>query len=588
MQKFKVPGAVITIITDSSEVFTRGYGYADVENQIAVDPKSTLFRIASITKTFTATAAMQLVEQGTLDLHTDIGNYLPDKDFDFLKGEPFTMHHLLTHTAGFDLTDTGDAALTPEEVVPLEQLARRQMPDQVHKPGTVFSYSNFGYALAGYVIQTISGMSYEDYMIRNVLNPIGMNQTGIRQPLPKALKLNLANSYTWEDGQVALERDYTNTLPGGGIISNAVDMSRYMKMHLQGGIIDSTVILNAENHRILTSQKYGSKNTKYGICYAFNENMWNGRRSIDHSGGQLGFLSLMVLIPKTGTGIFIAHNNRQDASGFRYNLTATILDTLIGQEEREIQPLTPSKAFDNIADNYTGRYLQMNYPHNTFEKVSQLFGFFANEHQVSHDSIGSLTIFGSPFVQIEDHLFQMDRPQSDYKVEFLVDDNGLAYQLFAGTNSYQRIPWYQHNRLKQIGMIFSILVMLIFVLSRPAISIIRKIRNRKIQRKRSWLYHWQYWTATLFMLGALSLVALFLIYQDQISDYGVPFSLKTTLGINTIGALSAVISPMALWSIWKSNDHSKGRKFLNTLVIISIIITTIILVDMRMIGFQYY
>ena len=273
IEEHHVPGLSMAIITDSNKVFTKAYGFANLEEQIPVDAGKTGFRIASITKTFTALAAMQLVERGKLDLHVPIAKYLPDTEFEFLENEPFTFHHLLTHTAGFDLTDTGDAALTVDGIVPLEQLARSQMPDQVHKPGTVYSYSNFGYALAGYLIQEISGMPYEDYIRQNILHPLEMNYTDLTQPLPSNIKPHLARSYVWKKNkQVYLPRDYTNTTPGGGIVSNAEDMSNYMLMLLNGGKFKDKTIIGPKGFEMLTSQQYGSEQTKYGICYAFFEN----------------------------------------------------------------------------------------------------------------------------------------------------------------------------------------------------------------------------------------------------------------------------------------------------------------------------
>ncbi|MBT8272368.1 MAG: beta-lactamase family protein, partial [Bacteroidia bacterium] len=274
MEKYRIPGAVITIITDSTNVFTKAFGFSDLENQKSVDIDKSMFRIASITKTFTATAVMQLVEEGKLDIHEDVRNYLPDDDFDFLSDKPITLHQLLTHTAGFDLTDTGDAALVPEKIIPLEEMARRHMPDRVHEPGDVHSYSNFGYTLIGYIIQEVSGMPYEDYMRSRVLEPLNMINTGIKQPLPEPYKSQLVKSYVWKDEQLALSRDYTNTLPGGGVISTGKDMANYMLMHLNGGKFNDTEILGSEYHKILISQHYGSRKTAYGICYGFFENRW--------------------------------------------------------------------------------------------------------------------------------------------------------------------------------------------------------------------------------------------------------------------------------------------------------------------------
>lgn len=590
MEEAHIPGAVITIITDSSVVFNKGYGFADVENEIPVDGEKTIFRIASITKTFTAMAVLQLVEQGKLNLHEDIRAYLPDDDFDFLSDEPITLHHLLTHTAGFDLTDTGDAALIPEDVIPLEEMARRRMPDRVHKTGEVYSYSNFGYTLLGYIIQEVSGMPYEDYMRRNLLEPLGMVNTGIRQPLPEPYKSNLAKSYVWKGEQVALERDYTNTLPGGGIISSGADMANYMRMHLNQGTFEENQLISPEGHELLTSHKFGSRHTKYGICYSFFENMWTGRRSLEHSGGQLGFVSLMALIPETGTGIFIAQNNRKDAGGFRYQMARAILDTLIGNKERNIAPLTPPDNFDAIADNYTGVYKKMDYPIATFEKCSRLFGQFSAEYDIKYDGNGRLATYGNSYIQVDDHLFQMDDPESTFKMEFLVDDTGKAHTLFIGTTKYERINWLRKKRVQQMFLFVSIVILLILFLSRPITWIVRKARDRalSIPEGSRGLRKWMYWTGSLLALAAVGIIVNFLIYRDQMSDYGLPISLKAVFVLSTLGVILALLSPYFLWKNWKLPSLKLRSKIANTLVVLAIVIVSVIYYVYNLVGFQYY
>ena len=587
MARYRIPGAVITIVQDSSQVFSKGYGYADLENKILVDAEKTIFRIASITKTFTALAAMQLVDDGKLDLHTDIRNYLPDEDFEFLTGDPITMHQLLTHTAGFDITDTRDAALTPDGVTPLEELARKQMPDQVLTPGETYSYSNFGYALAGYIIQEISGILYESYIQEYLLDPLEMSNTGITQPLPPHLKKNLSKSYVWNGEQVELDRDYTNTLPGGGIISSGQDMANYLLMHLNGGEFNNIRLVSEAGHDALTNQQFGSRDTKYGICYAFTENMWSGYRTIEHTGGQLGFLSMFLLAPETGTGIFISHNNRKGSGGFRYDIVREVLNAIQGSKDRKIAPISPPSNFDSIAHRYTGTYRQANYPHNTFEKVSQLFGAFANETQVEYDGEGRLIIFGDPFIQVDEHLFQIDHPTSNYKVEFLVNENGKADRIFAGINSYDKAAWYQRKRPKQLAMIIGMSILLIQFLLRPIMWLWKRLKKKHENKNESWVSTWRYWTGSLFIIASIGFLGSFIVYEDQLSDYGVPLILKMVFLINTIGFASAFASPYAIWQTLTS-ELKIAPKIWQLLVTTSIIIVAVIFFHFRMVGFQYY
>ena len=158
-------------------LFTRGYGKADVKNDEPVVADETLFRIASTSKLFTATAVMQLVEQGKVDLDTDVNDYLKDvKVPDTYPGRPVTLRGLLTHTAGFEEHFTGSEARTAAEVVPLGKYLAEDMPARVRPPGEITSYSNYGMALAGHVVEEVSGESFDRYVKENIFNPLGMQE----------------------------------------------------------------------------------------------------------------------------------------------------------------------------------------------------------------------------------------------------------------------------------------------------------------------------------------------------------------------------------------------------------------------------
>ena len=588
MESAKIPGAVVVVIQDSSEVYIKPYGFADIENQIPVDAEKTGFRIASVTKTFTATAMMQLVEQGKIDLHTSIDQYLPDENFSFLKYEPMTVHQLLTHTAGIDLTDIGDAALKPEAVVPLEDFVRSHIPAQVNPPGKVHSYSNFGYTLLGYLIQAVSGMRYEDYITQNILHPLGMYGSSMEQPLPSPFLENRSKSYVWDKDHKSIPRDFTNTTPGGGLISTGTDMANYMLMHLNNAILDSSQILSPESHKTLISQQYGSKDTKYGVCYAFFENGWTGRRNIEHSGAQLGFLSLMILIPETGTGLFIAQNTRENAGSFRYNLAGSILDTLLHRKERHIDLPKANDELNEMAANYVGRYQQMNYPHSSFERLGTLFGFYNSAYVVRYNGNGMLQLNGDDYVMIDENVFHRNDSTSAWNVEFELDEQGVAQRIIAGTTSYGRAAWYESKKLWQRAIVFSFALIVLFIIGRPIYSLVKKHSKKPASTLRSnKAIKWIYYTGLLFLLGVIGIILNMAIHQGQLADYGVPFSLKVPLFLNTLGAISTLFAPFGLILLWRSKEMNLGSKLFYTLLVIALIILTLGFWYHNVVGFHY-
>ena len=173
MEEYHIAGAAVSVVKDGELFFTKGYGYANLEKDIPVDPEQTLFRIGSVTKLFTATAVMQLVEQGKLDLDADINTYLDFRIPDTYP-QPITIKNLLTHTSGFEdrLADVlvSDAA----DIVPARGWLVSHMHARVRPPGDSPAYSNYNAMLAGYIVARVSGQPYDEYIQDHILNPLGM------------------------------------------------------------------------------------------------------------------------------------------------------------------------------------------------------------------------------------------------------------------------------------------------------------------------------------------------------------------------------------------------------------------------------
>ena len=177
MAELNIPGAAVAVVKDGEILFSEGYGFADLEQQIPVDPAQTIMRVGSVSKLFTATAAMQLVEQGLIDLDKDVNSYLTALQISDELSQPVTLDQLLTHTAGFEDRVIGTSTLSPDEVLPLGEHLGDSIPKRVLEPGSVHSYSNFGFGLTGQLIEEISGMPFTQYVEENILQPVGMTRT---------------------------------------------------------------------------------------------------------------------------------------------------------------------------------------------------------------------------------------------------------------------------------------------------------------------------------------------------------------------------------------------------------------------------
>ena len=174
MQEHHIPGATVAVVKDGELSFAKGYGYADLERQTPVVPGQTLFSLGSLSKLFTWTAVMQLAEQGKVDLHADVNTYLQEAQIPATFPESITLAHLMTHTPGFEEIATGRFPLEIDRVLPLDAYIGKGRPARVRPPGTTLGYSNYGASLAGYIVQEVSGIPYEQYVEENILSPLRM------------------------------------------------------------------------------------------------------------------------------------------------------------------------------------------------------------------------------------------------------------------------------------------------------------------------------------------------------------------------------------------------------------------------------
>ena len=185
----QTPGAIVTVVKDGQVITTRGYGYADVEARVPVT-ENTLFQAGSVSKIPTTIAALQLVEQGKLNLDADISTYV-----DVPLEKPVTLRNLLTHTAGFEERRGQYTTYKEGAVFDLEDDTLTDPPKQIFEPGTVTAYSNYGIQLVGYTIQKVTGTPFEQHIEEAVFAPAGMEMSSYHQPLPENLAPQMATGY---------------------------------------------------------------------------------------------------------------------------------------------------------------------------------------------------------------------------------------------------------------------------------------------------------------------------------------------------------------------------------------------------------
>ena len=300
-----VPGAVVVVVKDGQPLLEKGYGYADWERGVPVDPARTLFRPGSISKLFTWTAVMQLVEQGKLDLDADLNRYL-DFTVPAYRGKAMTLRHVMTHTTG--LEETGRGLIVYGESTPDNgAVLKGYIPPYLYEPGTTQGYSNWATALAGYIVQRVSGQAFDDYVEQRIFAPLGMRQSTFRQPLPVALRGQMSQGYLSVDGQPK-GFEIVSMPPAGSMAATGSDMARFMLAYLQGGQLDGQRILQPDTVARMHSTITRGLPDLNGIGLGFYQQDLNGHRAVGHGGDTILFHSDLVLLPDQGIGLYVSVN----------------------------------------------------------------------------------------------------------------------------------------------------------------------------------------------------------------------------------------------------------------------------------------
>jgi CubicO group peptidase (beta-lactamase class C family) len=351
-----IAGAVVSIVKDGKVLFQSGYGYADVEKKIPMDPERVMTRIGSTSKLFTWTAVMQLVERGKLDLQRNVDDYL-DFKVSPAGGRPITLLDLMQHRGGFEEGLKDLLSMDPRSFQSTETYLKQHPRPLLFSPGTVPAYSNYGTALAGYIVQRVSGEPFERYIDEHIFLPLGMNHSTFDQPLPDRFKGMASQGYRTASTPPQ-PFELVTTGPAGAVATTAADMSRFMLAHLQQGHLGNYDMLSAQTAQLMHSPTQKTLPGFDTMAHGFFYEIHNGRTMIGHGGDTLVFHTELELLPQEGVGIFYSFNSRgrEDAV---YGLRKALLDQFL---ERYFPPTSASPEPATLASAVTdagriaGRY----------------------------------------------------------------------------------------------------------------------------------------------------------------------------------------------------------------------------------------
>lgn len=342
LKRLDISGATVAWVQDGAPNHIRGYGLAERETNREVTARTT-FRIGSLTKLFVWTAIWQLVERGEIDLDDDVNQHLEGFRVADAFGEPVRVRHLMDHTAGFETRHRGTFARNGQELDPLRSLVTKGLPPRIRPPGRVEAYSNWGTCLAAYLVESVAQMPFEQFVRTHTLDPLGMADTSLDQPLPAQRANDVAHAYRVVAGSHQRQPfELIRLAPAGSMSASAQDMAKFILAMLDGkdGWLKASTIetMQAASHH---------PHPQSGAM-AHGWFVWNqaGLRVLWHGGDTNQFHSLLMLVPERRAGLFVSYAGPGGSEAYR-ELMAAVLEHLGGPADTESSTswALPSHAF---------------------------------------------------------------------------------------------------------------------------------------------------------------------------------------------------------------------------------------------------
>lgn len=565
LERSDIAGASVLVMQDGNVLLEKGYGYADMKTKRAVDPASTMFRLASISKLFTWVAVMQLVEQNKLNLDTDVNHYL---DFQIRPAfnKPITLRNLMTHTGGFEETIDDIIITNPKQSVSLRQYLIDNQPMRIFPAGEIPAYSNYGVGLASYIVQRASGEPFEKYVQEHIFTPLGMTHSSFYQPVQKSLADLPSWGYRASTLKPAVGFEIFNPVGAGGISSTAEDMGRFGQALLSGGELDGNRILKQETVAMMWTPQFRASDQLAAMCMGFYQSRRSGLDWIGHSGDLIAFHSLFFVEPEQKIVLFVSYNSAGSASKARPEILNFFSDRyFLGGPKAEFVK-TPVSELKAIA----GMYESTRRADSTRLKLDSLF----NERHARVDKDGVLRVedvkdlrgheikwkpIGKDLWQAEDdqaRLFAI-RDKGGRIVRLAVDFPGVQLE---------RVPWYEDKRflMVAVGASLGILVLICAaVLLRVGRRIFLRRRPRlEPQPGTKWL-SWSSQTAAILWVVLFGGIGGYLAVQGDDLMPPTPDWFPWFVAINWVTAAALLLSLMAAISgirVWWREDLRRITK----------------------------
>ena len=550
LERSDIAGASVLVMKDGEVLLKKGYGYADEKSHKPVDPDSTIFRLASISKLFTWVSVMQLEEQGKLDIDTDINKYL---DFEIKPAfnKPITLRNLMTHTGGFEDTANDIIYTDVKRNLSLRDFLIRNQPKRIFPPGQIPSYSNYGVGLASYIVQRISGERYEQYVQEHIFAPLAMTHSTFYQPPPKELAGLPSEGYRGDTTKPAVGFEIFNPVGAGGLSSTALDMGRFGQALLNGGELDGKRILKQQTLAEMWTPQFRASDKLPAQCMGFYQVWRNSLRWIGHEGDLIAFHSLFFMEPTQKLVFFVSYNS---AGG--------------GGKPR-------SEMIDFFSDRYFPGVAKPVFVKTPVNELKQIDGVYQATRRTESTKLALANLFGQSTAKVnKDGVLEIEQAKDlrGHVEKWKPIGKDLWYEeqgqrtIFAIRNEkskivrvavdfpgvqMQRVVWFENAKLVLPALAASLLALSLVVLA----SIIRTgralfFRGRpsiKPQPGTVWLSWGPRFSAFVWLALLASLGGFFLIAGDDILP-PTPLWFPWLMLVNMVTALAMLLSFFAVLS----------------------------------------
>jgi CubicO group peptidase (beta-lactamase class C family) len=551
LERRKIAGAVVIIVSGDAVLLAKGYGFADVANRRPMSSDQTLVRPGSISKLFTALAVMQLVAEGKLDLDRDVNAYLDFRVPTPAGGVPVTLRRLMTHRAGFEehLKDLFARGGAP---APLGPWLAGALPRRIFPAGDVPAYSNYGMALAGYIVERVSGERFADYIAAHILRPLAMTRSTFQQPLPGALAPLMSQGY---DSTAKPAHPFFETIlmaPAGGLSATGADMARFMRALLAGGNLDGAEVLPPTSVAQMMSPQVEGLAGRMGLV--FYEQSVDGVPLIGHDGATLGFLSKLMLWPSARFGLFVSYNSA--AAGGRVFAGDVLL-------RRVVQRCFPGRSVESAP--YAPRAMDAAQVAGTYEMSRRgetslvKLGALLEQRTVRALPDGSIRLRnplalgpdrGNPLREIAPLRY---RTASGMILGFAEGGGTMRFEAGPPLSQYQRLPWYGDARVVLGAVTASVALIVITLLAWPAAALWRR-RRRVVFGRKPWekRAHRLVRAVLLLDLGVFGAVVLLRDWSEDMTNLNATLDpwlvgLYVLAWLAVLGAFAVAGIALAFW-----------------------------------------